>query len=67
MRQPGMKDECFRLAKRIHHAVQEADEECGVEEFIEPDASSRTTSRSGFILRRRQASSINVPPCETLR
>src|SRR5215813_13206122 len=34
---------------------------------MEPEASSRSTRRSGLILRRRHARSTGVPPCDTLR
>src|SRR5262245_43414937 len=55
MREPGVEDESLRLAKRIDDAVQEADEERGVE-----------AHRAGRIEQDDQAQRLDLAtaPCE---
>ena len=61
-----MEEESLRLAKLVEYAVDEA-RKTPVYMLIEPDASSRTTSLSGFSLRRRLTRLIGTPPWLMLR
>ena len=67
MDEAGVEDERFRLAERVDRRRAGSGRRTRCRGSSSRMRRAASTRRSGFTLRRRQARSIGVPPCEMLR